>query len=426
MKNILILSSNNPKKTSGIVAKDISESLSMKDGFCTQILVKDWNDFNDKRIVSVNSRFSVFAKRVYRKILRMLNLANGKKTNPDYYVLTYNPSKLSISTSKLLHKIEIKPDVIIVLFMHEFVSFRNLFELQKSTGAIIILYMMDMAPFTGGCHFAWECNGYTKKCGNCPAYFSSQEQDQSRSNWLFKKEYIDKMNIIAVAGSEGLYRQLNKSSLFQGVLKEKVLLPINENQFRPSNKVKSREALGLPVNKKLIFFGAVSVSEKRKGHTELVAILNSLRKLLQEESEYVELVVAGRGGQELAELLPFKSHLVGHLSHSELSIAFDAVDLLVSPSIEDSGPMMINQAMMCSTPVVAFDIGVASDMIIQSKTGYSSELGDVDSFASYVYNIITMPEDQYKIMSSNCRDLGLKKTSYSAFINNFNALMDDI
>lgn len=426
MKNILILSASNPVKSAGIVALDTSKALESVDGYQTEILVKNWDDFQKHKIKSVYSKLDGIIKRVKSKLNRVFKSKKIPKTDPDYYVLTYNPSALSLSTSKVMKKIATNPDVIIVFFMQYFISFQNLYELQQRTNAIIVLYMMDMAPFTGGCHFAWECNGYTKKCGNCPAYFSSQEQDQSRSNWLFKKEYINKMNIIAVAGSEGLYRQLNKSSLFQGIRKEKVLLPINESQFRPSNKVKSREALGLPVNKKLIFFGAVSVSEKRKGHTELVAILNSLRKLLQEESEYVELVVAGRGGQELAELLPFKSHLVGHLSHSELSIAFDAVDLLVSPSIEDSGPMMINQAMMCSTPVVAFDIGVASDMIIQSKTGYSSELGDVDSFASYVYNIITMPEDQYKIMSSNCRDLGLKKTSYSAFINNFNALMDDI
>ncbi len=33
-----------------------------------------------------------------------------------------------------------------------------------------LLYMMDMAPMTGGCHYAWDCEKYKMKCGGCPAY----------------------------------------------------------------------------------------------------------------------------------------------------------------------------------------------------------------------------------------------------------------
>ena len=54
-------------------------------------------------------------------------------------------------------------------------------------------------------------------------------------------------------------------------------------------------------------------------------------------------------------------------------------DVFLSPSIQDAGPMMLNQALMCGTPAVAFNIGVAYD-IINDKTGYLAKYRDSEDF----------------------------------------------
>ena len=56
--------------------------------------------------------------------------------------------------------------------------------------------------------------------------------------------------------------------------------------------------------------------------------------------------------------------------------------MLASPSVDDFGPMMVNEAFMCATPIVAFNIGVARDLIKSEKTGYLAKKYDADDFAS--------------------------------------------
>ena len=47
--------------------------------------------------------------------------------------------------------------------------------------------------------------------------------------------------------------------------------------------------------------------------------------------------------------------------------------------IQDSGPMMIGDALACGTPVISFAIGLANDVIVN---GYNGKLVDTgDSFA---------------------------------------------
>ena len=50
-------------------------------------------------------------------------------------------------------------------------------------------------------------------------------------------------------------------------------------------------------------------------------------------------------------------------------------------SIEDSGPMMINESIMCGTPVVCFDMGVARDLVHTGRTGYRAALRDSSDLA---------------------------------------------
>jgi glycosyltransferase involved in cell wall biosynthesis len=94
-----------------------------------------------------------------------------------------------------------------------------------------------------------------------------------------------------------------------------------------------------------------------------------------------------------------------------IASAYQAADVYVCPSIEDSGPMMINQSIMCGTPVVSFEMGVALDLVVTGKTGYRAKLKDTGDMAKGILDILTLDEDNYKIMSVNCRELALKLCS---------------
>lgn len=413
--NILILSAYHPYKTAGVVALDLFEGLKNIEGNEVKLIVRKWDKYPDKNIIPLKLISFHLLKGLERKLspflnkigLRKIKPSKSQKSDPGYCVLENDLTITYHSTKSILKKAGFKPDVIVVLFMEDFLSFKNLYELNSITNAPIILHMMDMAAITGGCHYAWDCIGYTKKCGNCPALFSKDENDQSSINFQFKKQYIDKTNIIPISGTDWQYNQLCKSNLFKEKRKIKILLPIDENKYCPSDKIKVRQELGLPLDKKIIFFGAISVTDRRKGFNELIEAFKILSKNVNDPS-LIHLAIAGNNSANFKDILPFSSTVLGYLNHDTLPKAFQAADIFVCPSVEDSGPMMVNQSIMSGTPVVAFEMGVALDLVHNGETGYRAKLRDSAEFAQGLKHILELDETAYNQMSHNCRELGLK------------------
>jgi len=184
------------------------------------------------------------------------------------------------------------------------------------------------------------------------------------------------------------------------------LLSINKDLFCPKNKVAIRKELGLPLNKKIIFFGAVSVTEKRKGFKELMEALKILYYNIEQPS-MIHVIIAGKNNDNFKDILPFSYTLLGYLDHNNLPKVYQAADVFLSPSIEDSGPMMVNQSIMCGTPVVSFEIGVALDLVRVGQTGYLAKISDSNDFASGIKQILELDDKAIKQMSEKCRETGL-------------------
>ncbi|HEY5124203.1 MAG TPA: hypothetical protein VIK14_10755 [Ignavibacteria bacterium] len=135
-----------------------------------------------------------------------------------------------------------------------------------------------MAPFTGGCHYAWDCKGHLSNCGKCPALYSSNPDDLTYKNFLYKKKYLDIIPINIIAASEWQYRQAKNSSLFRNKNIYKVLLSVNTLIFKPANKEELRLELSIPPQKKVVFFGSMGLKSKRKGMMYLIESLQILNK----------------------------------------------------------------------------------------------------------------------------------------------------
>ncbi|HEY5124202.1 MAG TPA: glycosyltransferase [Ignavibacteria bacterium] len=90
------------------------------------------------------------------------------------------------------------------------------------------------------------------------------------------------------------------------------------------------------------------------------------------------LLIAEREIEAIADSLPFEYLYLGYVDNTfGIASAFQAADVFVCPSIEDSGPIMINQSIMCGTPVVVFEMGVATDLVETGITGFRAKNKDV-------------------------------------------------
>lgn len=408
----------NPTKASGIVTLDLFNNF-QKRGHKVKLLVNRYDLAYPEDIVSLENYYG-FLKRTmlykfqwrYDKLRSKVKSGRKDKTDPDYRFFQLNEKKQIYKTERLIRAIDFKPDVIIVLFVNKFINARNIFELHKRTNAPVFWLMYDMAPFTGGCHYAWDCTGYQNQCGNCPGLYSADPYDFSYENILFKKDYMGMTAIEILAASEWQLKQVRNSSLFKKNTVHKVLLSVNPDIFKPADKKSVRLKLNIPRNKKIIFFGSVGLAEKRKGMYYLIESLKLLKQKTDNSgvrlTDEIVLLIAGRDFEQVVDSLSFEYHYLGMVNNTYgIASAYQAADIYVCPSIEDSGPMMINQAIMCGTPVVSFGMGVSLDLVVTGKTGYRAKLKDFNDMADGILDILKLDEAKYKIMSDNCRELAL-------------------
>jgi glycosyltransferase involved in cell wall biosynthesis len=150
----------------------------------------------------------------------------------------------------------------------------------------------------------------------------------------------------------------------------------------------------VPRDKKVLFFGTALLTDSRKGMSYLSDALEILgRNLKKTEGGWgrddILLLIAGEKGGGLFDALPFRKIELGYLrGDAALALAYQAADLFVCPSVEDAGPMMIPEAMLCGTPVVAFDTGGAPDLIRPHENGYLAKRRDSNDLADGIRRLL--------------------------------------
>lgn len=299
-------------------------------------------------------------------------------------------------------RVELKslPDtraVTVFHWMSKFLDVRSVKILADRFAGPLVWVIHDLDPVTGGCHYNFGCEGYRHECGKCPQLESSDPNDLSHRTWLRKQQLLAGLPICFVAPTGWGVARVRESSLFQNHRIEQIPLPLDTEIFRPYPKRTAREVLHLPPEKTILLFGASYLEDRRKGIPELVEALHQL------QGSDILLLVVGLNGHEIVKNLPFESRYLGQV-HDQLmmALAYQAADIFVCPSLADSGPMMIPEAMLCGTPVVAFDTGGAPDWIETGKTGYLARLGDTTDLANGIRFLLSADR---QAMGSNAREL---------------------
>jgi glycosyltransferase involved in cell wall biosynthesis len=159
----------------------------------------------------------------------------------------------------------------------------------------------------------------------------------------------------------------------------------------------------------VVFWGAGYLRDPRKGFGKFLEALKELSRSIEKPDE-VFIYIAGNADEESRRMhIPFKHRYAGTLSIDQIIEAYQLSHVYACTSVEDSGPTMINQAILCGTPVAAFEMGVSLDLVHDSKTGYRVALGDIQAFASGLQKILSADDRQYAEMAGNCRNEGLSK-----------------
>lgn len=305
-----------------------------------------------------------------------------------------------VANKKLFSKVaSIEPDIINIHWICDgFVQIESLAKFKRP----LVWTLRDMWPFTGGCHYDQECNRYTEACGACPQLGSNRKADLSRLILKRKMKAWQSVDLTVVALSSWIGECAARSSVFKNNRIEVISNGLDTDLYRPIDTTVARKILNLPVDKKLIVFGAVqATSAKRKGFHLLQAALSSLSESTWKDK--LELVIFGASEPSQDESFGFNAHYLGHLNDEmSLSLAYSAADVLVAPSIQENLPNTVLEALACGTPSIAFNIGGMPDLIVHQENGYLVKPFDIRDLAQGIVWTIEN-EERYQKLSHNAR-----------------------
>lgn len=302
------------------------------------------------------------------------------------------------SATSILKQLPRNPDIIFIYWVSGFVNARLIRQLSEKTKAKIYILLIDNAPLTGGCHYPWDCEGYVKGCKSCPAVQNKMIRRLVKANLDFKMKHLPD-GITLIAPTQTDYLRAKKSYLFRNNKCIKITEVVDNVRFKPPvTKKKMSDYFEIPGDKKIVLIGASFLNERRKGMKELMQALNYIK------SENIFLLIAGN-----TDFGPFQIEhkKLGYLNEDELIKAYQSAYIFVCPSLEDSGPLMVNQSIMCGTPVVAFNMGSASDLVKTGETGYLAQYADILDLAKGIDYMISLDDIKYSEISQKCRSLGL-------------------
>lgn len=354
------------------------------------------------------------------KLLKMIKdwgverLTGAGKRKSDILFLYPDEENPPIQPELITSNIHKQYDAVITGFWEGMLNTTSLRAIYNKIGCPIIIGSPDMAPMTGGCYYFGKCRNFYKECGCCEALGSKDPNDRSHHNYMIKKKNYSSIDC-AFIGNTWMNEFAKKSKLFKNVFLSEVM--IDEKRFCEGDRFSARLDLGL-TGKFVIMIA--SSSQPRKGNLDIAeAVLEFYSILPAEEQNSIEILIVGDDYIEnIFEQSKINRCNQGRVDMDKLVLCYQASDIFISASNDDAGPSMINQSIMCGTPVVCYDNGTAIDVIENMASGYKVKPGDKKGLAKGIEAIYNLTDKEYSELRSSCREIAVRHNSTDVCIQN--------
>lgn len=377
----------------------------LDNGFCSVIVARETDVNGDSNIIRYRPRekgFAYFRYKKRKKLYRALSKRWSKIYNDNLPTLriTFDDQRTTASADTILKQTGFKPDIIFVHWTHTFITPEIIADLKRLTNAHIVSLMMDNASFTGGCHYPYDCKGYAGDCGQCPLFTTVHDI----SSGILSRKLSFFPSDMEFWGVSADCRRVAESALGRQRKAFPILFPIDERILPGESKEQIRKELSIGDSEIVVMLGCTSfdVIDKRKGLEYLIAILARIKAKAPQLQQRISLIAVGNHSSNIIEHLGYRTLRPGFVPLERLMRLFKASDLFLSTSIEDSGPLMINQSVAVGTPVAAFNIGVAQDLIEDNVTGVKAPLFAYECLADKIISFLDQPRTAFDERTQLC------------------------
>ena len=295
-----------------------------------------------------------------------------------------------------------KWDLVLVHWSGGFVRPEAVREIAEGLGARVALWQVDMAHATGGCHSNLGCNKYQTGCGACPLLASSDFQDVSAVQAARRARIWKEIGAAVLAPSGWAARQARESHALGGLELRTFPIPLDLAVLRPDDGARARQSLGLPAAGRIALVRALDPRLVYKGFG---LFLDALRHLDDQGVDLHVAVLGERGFLPSGFRHVTFTELGPQLGDAALARAYQAADFFVSPSTNETGPMMAGEAMACGRPLIAYPIGIAPDLIQQGLNGTLVEpVASTTALAAAIRAYAEMPAAELAVRQQAAAD----------------------
>jgi len=217
---------------------------------------------------------------------------------------------------------------------------------------------LEFAPVVWTLHDCWSFLGtfHSSHC-DLPSNYSKR-----KLNRFWKSlELKNFKNSLAAATPSAWMRDQAFSSYWSDYILKTIHNPVPKSFFELLDRESCKKALGLSLKQPTVLCIAGNLNEEMKGGPLLKEMLNSDAK------DYCQFFLIGEGNQFNDPKIKRLGFLKDELT---LRIAYNAADILLHPAQIDNLPNTVAESMSCGTPILAFNTGGLSEMVISDKSGW--------------------------------------------------------
>jgi len=297
-------------------------------------------------------------KRIFRSLIsKAITFLQMKIATKRYEIVT----PISLSSIPMNEIDKWNPDVVHIHNWYNILNESSILEISKKYPLVFTLH--DQRLFTGGCHNAFDCEGFRSGCKECPAtklLGGLVARSHSNLGKCFKS--IERYALIAP--SQWILNLALDSGQFPNATSfSRIPNAIELSNIRP------------PIEKTLVtelrlLFVSAQLDIPLKGLNTLIVALKEITESKSAPNPKILLTLVGdsrkahRGQFGELEIRQF-----ARLDSEEVVTQMHLNDLLVIPSLSENSPNVVAEAQLCGLVVAGSNVGGIPELIEHKKTG---------------------------------------------------------
>ena len=319
--------------------------------------------------------------------------------------------------------VRLKPDLVHLNNLHEFVSFRFVECLPRHVPLVWTLH--DMWPLTGYCFCSMGCDSYVEGCvGECPQegqwgpVYRRPEREWRRRQRFF----VRRASQLTFTSPSNWLATCARRRLGPGARVHVLPHGLDVGLFRPRPREDVRRALGLPVDRQVVLAGPLYGTLEMKGTSYLFEAVRRLGQSMQLRPHVVAF-----GSREENPSVPSDWLLLDGVQDEELmALYFAAADVFLLPSLSEAFGQMYLEAASCGTPCVAFDTTAVPEIVRDGVTGYLARCRDVPDLVRCVKRVLEADPERRDEMRRRCREVAVTEYGHSLAADRYIALYENL